>query len=137
MRNIERIIVHCSATKPSMDIGAKQIRRWHLDRRWSDIGYHYVIRRDGTLEGGRPLWRAGAHAVGHNHDSIGVCLVGGVDERGRADANFTIMQYNTLLRFIKTHSKKHRIKDILGHRDLPDVKKSCPCFDVRSFLHRS
>ena len=78
MRKINEIILHCSATPASMDIGAKEIRDWHVNgNHWRDIGYHWVIRRDGTVEKGRPEYQVGAHCLNHNANSIGVCMVGG------------------------------------------------------------
>ena len=83
MRDINQIIVHCSATPPSMIVGADDIRKWHKARGWSDIGYHYVIKRNGVTEKGRDITRVGAHAKGHNEDSLGVVLIGGIDEDGK------------------------------------------------------
>lgn len=77
-KDTKYIIIHCSATPPSMDIGAKDIDRWHRAKGWLGIGYHYVIKRDGTVEMGRKLEDAGAHAEGHNHHSVGVCMIGGI-----------------------------------------------------------
>jgi N-acetylmuramoyl-L-alanine amidase len=138
MRNISKLIVHCSATPPVMDIGASEIRRWHMSptkkKPFKDIGYHYVIRRNGVLEKGRDITIAGAHAFKHNLNSIGVCLVGGIDTKGKADDNFTLKQYNTLIQLIKFLVMTFPIDDVLGHRDLPDVNKACPCFDVRAWL---
>ena len=75
------IAVHCSATRPSMDVGVKEIDQWHRARGFSGgVGYHYVIRRDGTLEHGRAEAAVGAHVEGYNHNSVGVCLGGGVIE---------------------------------------------------------
>ena len=134
MREIKRIIIHCSATKPSMDVCAEDIKQWHIGKGWVDIGYHYVIKRDGTLEQGRDRRTAGAHAKGHNFSSAGVCLVGGIDEEKNADDNFTLKQYNTLIQLISFLKMTFPIEEVLGHRDLPDVNKSCPCFDVRAWL---
>ncbi|MGB0717980.1 MAG: N-acetylmuramoyl-L-alanine amidase [Alphaproteobacteria bacterium] len=132
MREINKVIVHCSATTPSQDIGVTELRQWHItERGWSDIGYHFVIRRDGNLETGRPIERPGAHAKGHNKDSVGVCLIGGVDEYGKPVFNYTYHQMDTLWNFLKGFTNE----EIIGHRDLPGVKKSCPCFDVRSWLN--
>lgn len=142
MREITSIIVHCSATRPDMDIGVDEIRKWHTDpkpkgRGWSDIGYHYVIRRDGQIETGRPLQRPGAHAYGHNAHSIGVCLVGGVDGKGQPRKNFTPSQLRALRGHIQYHYDNYSsITTVLGHRDLPGVRKACPCFDVRTWLWR-
>lgn len=139
MRKINRIIVHCSATPADMDIGAPEIREWHVNGNgWDDIGYHYVIRRDGIIDGGRPLEIMGAHAGGHNEDSIGICLVGGVDadDRRTAEFNYTREQMRALERVIETMMQRYgSALDVLGHRDLPGVSKACPCFDVRRWWY--
>lgn len=132
-RPIKRVIIHCAATKPSMDIGVWEIRQWHKDKGWNDIGYHFVIKRDGVVQTGRPLRDAGAHAQGHNFDSVGICLVGGITEEGKSDSNFTAAQWSALEDLVKTIAFLYPIDDVLGHRDLPDVAKDCPCFDVRSW----
>jgi N-acetyl-anhydromuramyl-L-alanine amidase AmpD len=130
MRKIDTVIVHCSATPPSMDIGVAEIRQWHLDRGWRDIGYHYVIRRSGATEEGRPLEVPGAHAKGFNNESIGICLVGGGDEK----FDFTWPQMITLVQLVTHLDEVFPIEKILGHRDLTNVNKACPCFDVQEFL---
>jgi len=137
MREIKRIFIHCSATPPSMDIDADTIREWHKERGWSDIGYHHVIRRDGIIETGRDPKKIGAHVKGHNSDSLGICLVGGVAEDGRTpEANFTDEQMRSLSQFLKI--MKHALgltnADIYGHRDAPGVAKACPSFDVAHWL---
>ena len=133
MREIKKLIIHCSATKPSMDIGAEDIRGWHKGKGWDDIGYHYVIRRNGKVEKGRDISIAGAHAKGHNFNSIGICLVGGIDDNSKADDNYNLKQYNALIQLISFLEITFPIDDVLGHRDLPSVNKSCPCFDVRAW----
>ena len=80
MREINKIIVHCSATREFQDVKTEEIRRWHMDKGWSDVGYHYLIELDGSINKGRPVERIGAHCKGHNNDSIGVCYIGGVDK---------------------------------------------------------
>ena len=143
--DIEYIVVHCSATRPSMDIGAAEIRRWHTSpdpndpsKPWRDIGYHYVIRRDGTIEPGRTLTQAGAHAAGVNYQSWGVCLVGGVREDNRfvAEDNFTAAQMNALEEVLFLLTEKAPGAQVLGHRDLPGVAKACPSFDARAWWAR-
>ena len=130
MREIRQIIIHCAATPPAMDVGADEIRGWHVDGNgWSDIGYHYVIRRSGDVEPGRPLERAGAHARGQNSDSIGVCLVGGVDESGAADANFTARQWRSLEALVSQLRRDFPGAAITGHRE-HDSGKACPSFDA-------
>ena len=135
MREIKKIIVHCSATPESMDVGAEEIRRWHKDRGWNDIGYHDVIRRDGTLEKGRDISIAGAHAKGHNFSSIGVCLIGGVDGNGKGEDNFAIIQKQNLRVYLDFMALRFPNAEILGHRDIEGVKKECPCFNVREWYN--
>ncbi len=135
MREINEIIVHCSATRPSADIGVTQIRHWHVTgNHWSDIGYHYVIRRNGTLEEGRPVPIQGAHTSGHNAHSIGVCLVGGVSEEDVRvpENNFTPQQFETLANILIALKKQYGITKISGHREY--AAKACPSFDVHAFM---
>lgn len=131
-RDIKRIVIHCLASKPSMDYGLERVRADHLARGWDDVGYHYIVRRDGTVETGRPERVPGAHARGHNHDSIGVALEGGLDERGVPDSNFTANQWGSLRALVLGITMRHPITWIGGHRDLDSTKK-CPCFDARAW----
>jgi hypothetical protein len=131
------IAVHCSATRASLDIGEAEIRKWHTERGWSDIGYNIVIRRSGLVEIGRPIDYRGAHVEGYNDRAVGVCLVGGLDAAGKAEDNFLPEQYLSLLhtlRFLRRYAPGAVIQ---GHRDFPGVKKDCPCFDVRAWLLRA
>jgi N-acetylmuramoyl-L-alanine amidase len=138
----DTIIVHCSATPPSMDIGTREIREWHVNGNgWLDLGYNYVIRRDGRLENGRDLDgdgdssdEIGAHARGFNRNSIGICLVGGSDSSGKPDANFTLEQYLALDNIVRVLMRDNpSITEVLGHRDL-DSGKECPSFNVQALL---
>jgi N-acetyl-anhydromuramyl-L-alanine amidase AmpD len=113
-----------------MDIGVSEIRQWHLRNGWSDIGYHYVIRRDGTLEVGRLEDEVGAHVAGVNWESVGVCLVGGVNDSNRPDCNFTSHQWRELELLIASLARRYPQAVVQGHRDFPNVDKACPCFDV-------
>lgn len=125
MRLLKQIIVHCADTPSSMDIGVEEIRKWHTEERgWSDIGYHYVIRRDGKLEEGRPLDRYGAHCSGQNRDSIGICLVG-------RDA-FNTEQYESLRGIIRGLVERFGPLTVHGHCEYSD--KTCPNFDVSNWL---
>lgn len=133
IKSVDFLIVHASATSPDHDIGAQEIRRWHRERGWFDIGYHYVIRRDGVLETGRKDTRPGAHVRGFNHRSLGICLVGGVDKKQNPQDNYTDEQYETLGRILTELSQRHPDAEVLGHRDMPNVHKACPCFEVRDF----
>tara|TARA_R110000851_G_scaffold10828_1_gene38541 strand:+ start:820 stop:1227 length:408 start_codon:yes stop_codon:yes gene_type:complete len=129
---IKLIVVHCAATPPDMDIGADEIRKWHTDKGWSDIGYHYVIRRSGDVETGRPESVKGAHTYGYNTNSLGVCMVGGVNAKGKPDANFTANQYAALERTLHSLTAKYPDAKVAGHRDF-DSGKACPSFDVNAF----
>jgi len=129
-RQINRIIIHCSYTPPSMDIGADTIRRWHVNERgWTDIGYHYVIRRNGEIEEGRPVERMGAHARGNNADSVGICLVGGMAEGGGDDCNFTRQQWQAMDDLVTRLEDDFGDLAVIGHRDCDDGK-TCPTFDA-------
>jgi N-acetylmuramoyl-L-alanine amidase len=124
------IVFHCSATKPSMDIGATEIRKWHVENRgWADIGYHIVIRRDGRIEWGRHFDVAGAHVAGHNAHSVGICMVGGLDEQGNSFASrpdlFTPRQWESAELVAKLLHRAYPGAQIVGHRDLsPDTNKN-------------
>lgn len=135
MRKINTVVIHAAATPPSMQVGAAEIRRWHLDRGWSDIGYHYVIRRNGKVEDGRPVSRAGAHVRGFNQHSIGVCLVGGVDKNRNPADNYTKKQLAALMRLVRQLRADHDIVSVVGHRDFPRVNKACPSFSVAGWIH--
>lgn len=125
-------VVHCSATKATWDGGAEEIRKWHTkDRGWMDIGYHFVIKRDGTVERGRPQWAVGAGVAGFNASSLHICLVGGIDNDGNPEDNFTSVQKGALAFLLGALTKHVSPKaEVLGHRDFPNVKKACPSFDV-------
>lgn len=135
MRPINKIIIHCSATPPSMDIDAEVIRGWHLERGWTDIGYHFVIKRDGEIEDGRPLELVGAHVKGYNTGSIGICLVGGVEQGNvsREQDNFTPQQWKSLRGLLQIMKADYRKATIHGHNEF-DPQKACPSFDVQEEL---
>jgi N-acetyl-anhydromuramyl-L-alanine amidase AmpD len=128
------LVVHCADTKPSMDTDAKEIRRWHLQRGFFDIGYHYVIRRSGMVEKGRPDDQPGAHVAGYNGKSLGICLVGGMSQDGKhAEDNFTTAQWVSLKELLHTLKASHPQAHIVGHREL-NKGKACPSFDVQAKL---
>lgn len=128
MRKIDKIIIHCSYSDiPSHD-NIETIRKWHVDENgWSDVGYHYFITSDGTVQNGRPLESAGAHTIGQNHDSIGICLHG--------KSKFTFAQFTTLKRLILKLQFQFQIPDekVFGHRDFTKYK-TCPVFDYKKVL---
>ena len=144
MRRTPLLVVHCSATRPDQDIGVDEIRKWHIERGWSDVGYHAVIRRSGELELGRPVEKIGSHARGWNANSIGVCLVGGVDREGKPENNFMSAQFDTLTNYLLYARQELGVFTVVGHRDLlkePErerlgrVAKDCPSFDVVSWVY--
>lgn len=138
MRAITHLVVHCSATKPSVAVDAKMIDRWHRERGFLKIGYHFVIKRDGTVETGRPLDEPGAHVAGHNALTIGICLAGGLNEKtGKSENNYTDEQFASLTGVLKQLKELFPTAEILGHRDFPKVAKDCPCFDVRKWVAAS
>jgi N-acetyl-anhydromuramyl-L-alanine amidase AmpD len=126
------IVIHCAATKPSMDIGADTIRDWHVNGNgWRDIGYHLVIRRDGSVEKGRDINDSGAHAAGYNSKSIGLCLVGGMAEDNSAENNFTAQQWTSLLAKVKELIVDYPSAKVIGHNEISE--KECPSFDVQKW----
>lgn len=134
MRDVDEIILHCSATPARMDCGAVEIRHWHVDENgWQDIGYHWIVRRNGVVEMGRPESKVGAHCTNHNSRSIGVCLIGGTtnDVKGPED-NFTQAQFDSLAKVIRELRDRYPHTSIHGHSEF--ANKACPVFDVDKFL---
>ena len=130
MRKINEIIVHCSATAEFRDFGAADIDRWHKAQGWDCIGYHYVVKLDGTVQEGRPVERMGAHCKGHNANSIGVCYIGGLTADGKTPKDTrTAAQKAALLSLIRRLKSNYPGAKVYGHRDF--AKKACPCFDAR------
>jgi N-acetylmuramoyl-L-alanine amidase len=122
------LIVHSAATKPGMDIGVTQIRDWHKQRGWTDIGYAFVIRRSGAIEKGRDMEVVGAHTLNHNGVSVGICMAGGIDDTGKPDANFTDAQYTSLESLLTVLAKAYPGSRVRGHRNF--AATACPSFDV-------
>lgn len=145
MRAITEIIVHCSATPASLDIGAAEIDRMHRVPKpagpgMRKIGYHEVIRRSGLVEFGRAEAEPGAHTIGtapdgrsYNQSSIGICLIGGADSAGRGEANFMPAQMAALGRRLAWHLIRYPGARVLGHRDT-GAQKDCPSFDIAHWL---
>ena len=132
MRKINLIVIHCSDTYARMDIGVNEIRQWHLQRGFNDIGYHYVIRRDGAIEQGRPIEKPGAHAAGYNTNSIGICYAGGKGDNNQPEDNRTPEQKQAMYDLVASLKQQFPQAEITGHRDLPGVHKDCPCFSVKN-----
>lgn len=165
MPQINKIVIHCSATRNGHRMGydnhtaAEIIDGWHAKRGFKrqavnlsvnphlkHIGYHYVIDTDGYLETGRAIGEIGAHVKGHNKGSIGICLVGGIDDNGNAHGEFTAQQWQALTSLLQSLAEECPNAKLYGHRDLsPDLNgdgkitpnewtKQCPCFDVLEWL---
>ena len=143
MRKIDEIIIHCTATRPDwmQDMGSlskiAEIRRWHVEGNgWSDIGYHYVIDRNGNIREGRPEQGLGAHVNGRNANSIGICLIGGFggsDKDIFAD-HYTKNQEESLRKLINELKRRYSsITKVSGHNQY--AAKACPCFSVPAWLN--
>ncbi len=128
-RTINKIIIHCTATRASQDCTVQLIDQWHRQRGFDGIGYHYVIYRDGSVHEGRPLSKVGAHCTGQNSDSIGIAYCGGVAEDGTTPQdNRTDAQKATLKRLIAELRQAYGNIPVYGHRDF--ATKACPSFDA-------
>lgn len=150
----EFIVLHCSATKPQLNIGRDVIREWHLAKGWADIGYHAVVKRNGLIEFGRPFDDIGAHVAGYNGTTVGVCLVGGLYADGSEaeddfDGLYTVEQKHALRELLVVLKAAYPDAQIVGHRDLSPDKdgdgkiekhewlKSCPGFAAREWAKRA
>lgn len=141
-RRIDGIVIHCTATKPGVDLNVDDVRKIHKAQGWADIGYHYLVRLDGRIEAGRDVDIIGAHVSGHNAHTIGVCYVGGLDSTGKPYDTRTPNQKHSLLNLLKMLRAAYPGAIIKGHRDYsPDRNgngtiepsewiKSCPCFSA-------
>lgn len=130
MRNINKIIIHCSATKEGMDFDIKDIKRWHMeDNGWNDVGYHYVIKLDGEIQKGRDIEKIGAHTKGYNKDSIGICYIGGINKEDEPEDTRTDKQKASIWLLIDRIRKRFGNIPVYGHKDF--ARKSCPCFDAQ------
>ena len=128
-RIINEIIVHCTATPEGKDYTVAEIRRWHLARGFSDIGYHYIIHLDGEIETGRDVDISGAHCTGHNANSIGISYVGGCAKDGKTPKDTrTLMQKSALANLLIDLRRLYPNAKIHGHRDF--ANKACPSFDA-------
>lgn len=130
MRPIQTLVVHCTATPENRPHTVEDIRRWHKQQGWSDIGYHYVVYLDGTVHAGRPVNQIGAHVAGKNVGSIGVTYVGGCDANMKPKDTRTAAQKMALRQLLSDLVNKYDIKTLVGHRDF-DSKKACPSFDAK------
>ena len=130
MRTITLLVIHCSAVRPDQTSSAAQIDTWHRrDRHYKfGIGYHYVVRRDGQIEPGRPEYMVGAHCKNHNAHSIGICYEGGLNIRGQPADTRTEAQKASLRRLLEDLHRRYPKALIVGHHDL-NPQKACPCIE--------
>lgn len=130
MRKIDTIVIHCSDTPDGAYFDVDDIREWHTSppRNWSDVGYHYIVLLDGTIQKGREDAVIGAHVKGFNSTSIGVCYIGG----GDGEDTRTPKQKDTFIYLIGMLRRLYPYSKVLGHRDFKEVTKDCPCFDAIS-----
>lgn len=134
MRLIDEIVIHCSFTRPDQYIGFKEIDEWHKARGWSGCGYHEIINRHGRLELGRPPQKKGAHVSGHNDTTYAICVIGGMDETGRAQFNYTFDQLAELRYRIQYNVQRFgTIKRVSGHNE--HSNKECPIFSIPDFFN--
>ena len=135
-RNIDKIIIHCSATREGESVNALEIDKWHKKKGWKGIGYHFLIDIDGKIEVGRNIRESGAHTKGENSNSIGVCYVGGVEKERDSNGDWvakdtrTNEQKESILLLLQTLKKMFKDATIHGHNEF--ANKSCPCFDAKS-----
>jgi len=132
MRKIDKLIIHCSATRECDDsVNASVIDRWHKARGWKGCGYHFIVLIDGTIETGRMIDKVGAHVKGMNKSSIGICYIGGLERDGKTPKDTrTPEQKESLLLLIKTLNKIYPEATLHGHNEFSN--KACPSFDVQS-----
>ena len=147
MREINLIVVHCSATRADRDFTENDLEVCHRHRGFNGAGYHFYIRKNGDIKNPRPLEKPGAHALGYNAHSIGICYEGGLDVRYRPADTRTEWQKHSLRVLIRTLLMDYPGCRVCGHRDLsPDRNgdgrispeewvKECPCFEVTSKLY--
>lgn len=130
MRKITEIIIHCTATPEGRDVTVGQVTQWHRARGFRTIGYHYLVSLDGTVHAGRAPEEVGAHCLGHNARSIGVCYVGGLDrDTLRPKDTRTASQRKDLAELVARLRRRFPGATVHGHREF--AAKACPCFDVR------
>lgn len=133
-RDIHTIVVHCLQTPVQRADSAEDVHKWHKDKGWSGIGYHYVIQADGTLQIGRDIDKQGAHVYKHNKGTIGVAMAGGMDWDGNIVENSftkdTLMVLDDMLRKLMCMYPDAKV---VGHREL-DPNRACPCMDIPEFI---
>lgn len=133
MRQIKEIIIHCTATREGQQVSVADVDRWHRERGFNGIGYHYLIGLNGEVWNGRNEDTIGAHCTGHNAHSIGVCYVGGLDKNLKPKDTRTPAQKKAMLQLLRQLVNKYGLtsRNIHGHKEF--ANKACPCFEVSEF----
>ena len=132
MKDVLYIVVHCSSTRVSQKVTVKDLDDWHKARNFAMIGYHWVIDQEGNILKGRDEKYAGEHVKQYNQHAIGVCYIGGKDDKGRNADTRTPEQKAALWFLLKDLKQSYPNAKIVGHRDFPNVSKDCPVFDCQS-----
>lgn len=144
LNEVKYITIHCSASRPNQSHGVDEINAMHIARGWNGIGYHFVIRRDGSVERGRSIYKTGAGVFGFNRNNIHICYEGGLDDNGKPADTRTPEQIHAMDDLVADCLKKCPLAVVMGHRDFsPDVDgdgiiepwefiKACPCFDAKT-----
>lgn len=133
MRNVNEIILHCSATIEGNDIGIETIRKWHINRGFNDIGYHYVIYIDGSVHEGRNEDKIGAHCTGRNKNSIGICYIGGLDKEKEPKDTRTEEQKISMYQLVDKILDKYKLTVDNVHCHYEYANKACPSFKIEDF----
>ncbi|MBS7347009.1 MAG: N-acetylmuramoyl-L-alanine amidase [Muribaculaceae bacterium] len=128
MRKIDKIILHCTATPEGREVTVADVTAWHKERGFRTIGYHYLVYLDGTVVRGRREEEIGAHCLGQNAGSIGVCYVGGLDSRGKPKDTRTAGQRVALRNLVEGLQRRYPHATLHGHNEF--ASKACPCFKI-------
>ena len=128
MRKIDKIILHCTATPEGREVTVADVTAWHKERGFRTIGYHYLVYLDGTVVRGRREEEIGAHCLGQNAGSIGVCYVGGLDSRGKPKDTRTAAQRVALRNLVEGLQRRYPHATLHGHNEF--AAKACPCFKI-------
>lgn len=132
--DVEYIVIHSAATPSDMDVDISDVDRWHREKGYWKVGYHFFVKRDGTYQFGRALFEPGAHCKGYNNKSIGICYAGGADKEGNPEDNKTFQQEITLFDLIKSLQMLFTNAKVVGHGDLPGTDTECPSFNVTEWM---
>lgn len=128
MRKIDKIILHCTATPEGREVTVADVTAWHKERGFRTIGYHYLVYLDGTVVRGRREEEIGAHCLGQNAGSIGVCYVGGLDSRGKPKDTRTAARRVALRNLVEGLQRRYPHATLHGHNEF--AAKACPCFKI-------